>query len=215
MKLGIYGAGGLGREVLRLAQIINATQNRWDEFIFIDDFNPGGVLKGIQVTDFASVSNLTGLEIVIAIGEPAARHTIAEKIEENQLTLATLVHPSVDIPACTTLGNGVVVCQGASISCDITVKDNAYLQPNICIGHDCVIENHSVISPGVSLAGNCHMGSRVFIGMNVAVKEKTTIGDDVIVSMGAVVFNDIEPGVIVLGNPARVMRKNESGRVFK
>ncbi|KHT40109.1 MULTISPECIES: acetyltransferase [Pectobacterium] len=215
MKLAIYGAGGLGREVLCLAQAINATQNRWDEFIFIDDFNPNRLLKGIHVTDFVSVRTLSSMEIVIAIGEPTVRCQIAEKIEENQLTLATLIHPSVDIPSCTTLGNGVVICQGASISCDITVKDNAYLQPNICIGHDCVIDNHSVISPGVSIAGNCHIGSRVFIGMNVAIKERTAIGDDVIISMGSVVFNDIGPNVILLGNPGRVMRKNESGRVFK
>ena len=39
MKLAIYGAGGLGREVLELAQEINATESRWDALCLVDD-NP-------------------------------------------------------------------------------------------------------------------------------------------------------------------------------
>ena len=31
MILGIYGAGGLGREVLELATIINSQTNKWDD----------------------------------------------------------------------------------------------------------------------------------------------------------------------------------------
>ena len=39
MILGIYGAGGLGREVLELARIINT----WEKIIFIDDGGGGDV----------------------------------------------------------------------------------------------------------------------------------------------------------------------------
>ena len=51
--------------------------------------------------------------------------------------------------------------------------------------------------------------------MNVAVKEKTTLGDDVIVGMGSAVFSDIAEDSVALGNPARVMRKNDQKKVFK
>ncbi len=37
MVLAIYGAGGLGREVLELAKIINKKEKLWDSFIFIVD----------------------------------------------------------------------------------------------------------------------------------------------------------------------------------
>lgn len=215
MKLGIYGAGGLGREVLHLAQTINACQQRWDEIVFIDDFNPGRQLKDIDVCCFDSVKKGENIEIVIAIGEPAARGKLLEKIKADQLTLATLIHPDVDVPNCAIIGAGVVVCLGAYISCDITIKENVYIQPNSCIGHDCVIGENSIISPGATLAGHCHIGTGVFIGLNASVKENTAIGDDAIVGMGSVVFNSIEGGVVALGNPARVMRKNETGRVFK
>ena len=41
MILGIYGAGGHGREVLELAEIINNKNSRWDKIIFIDDGGGG------------------------------------------------------------------------------------------------------------------------------------------------------------------------------
>ena len=35
--LGIYGAGGLGREVFELARVLNINEKRWSDIIFIDD----------------------------------------------------------------------------------------------------------------------------------------------------------------------------------
>ena len=42
MILGIYGSGGLGREVLELARIINT----WEKIIFIDDGGGGEEKRG-------------------------------------------------------------------------------------------------------------------------------------------------------------------------
>lgn len=47
MVLGIYGSGGLGREVLELAKQINAISNRWSKIIFIDDMKPEGTYTGV------------------------------------------------------------------------------------------------------------------------------------------------------------------------
>ncbi|PQY90170.1 DapH/DapD/GlmU-related protein, partial [Cronobacter sakazakii] len=84
-----------------------------------------------------------------------------------------------------------------------------------CVGHDCVIGENSVVSGMVALAGHCVVGERVFIGMNSCVKEQTRIGDDAIVGMGSAVFSDVADATIVLGNPARAMRQNTEGKVFK
>ncbi|RUS02454.1 NeuD/PglB/VioB family sugar acetyltransferase [Pectobacterium polaris] len=215
MKLAIYGAGGLGREVLILAQIINADKKRWDDFIFIDDVNPSRELKGFPVLDFDAIKQMSDVEIVIAVGEPKVRMLLAEKVKNAELALATLIHPGVHLSSCTTVGKGVVLCQGVFVSCDVMLRDNVFLQPNSSVGHDAQIDEHSILSTYVTLGGNVHIGSRAFIGMSAAVKESTAIGDDTIIGMGAVVLNDIESSVIALGNPARVMRKNEDRKVFR
>ncbi len=215
MKLGIYGAGGLGREVLCLAQIINAVQSRWDDFFFIDDFNPGRVLNGHRVTDFISIGSSDDVEIIIAVGEPSGRAQLFEKVKANHLTLTTLIHPAVFVPESTQVGDGAVLCQGVYVSCDATLADNVFIQPNTSIAHDCYIGEHSVLSTYTTLGGRCRIGTRTFIGMSVSVKECTKIGDDTIIGMGSVIVTDIESGVVAFGNPGRVKRKNESKRVFK
>lgn len=215
MKLAIYGAGGLGREVRQLACAINAHQHRWDRLFFIDDIHPQRMLDGTPVTDLASAQGVDAVEVVIAVGEPALRARLSAKIRAAGLSFATLVHPDVMLPDSTSLGEGVVICRHAFISCDCVIEHNVYLQPHCCLGHDCQIGEHAIISPGVMLGGECCIGRRVFIGMNASVKEKVRIGHNVIISMGAALFNDVQDGLIALGNPARIIRRNEDEKVFR
>lgn len=214
MKLAIYGAGGLGREVLVLAKLINIHQPRWSEIVFIDDFNFDRELKGHAVKNFESIFASRDVEVVIAVGDPSARESLAKKIKASGLTLATLIHPSVHITDCTVVGEGSVLCHGTYVSCDVRIGDNVFLQPYTCIGHDGVIGENAVLSSFVALAGNCTIGAGAFVGTNAVVKENRSIGNDTIIGMGSVVFNDIECGVIALGNPARVVRRNEGKGVF-
>ena len=211
MKLGIYGGGGLGREVLVLAQTINRTP-RWSEIFFIDDLRAETSISGVPVIRFNDV-DFDGTEVVIALGEPTSRQKLMDKVLA-KMSLATLIHPHVFIPPQTEIGAGAIICSGAFISCDVRIGANVLLQPQACVGHDSAVGAHSVISSNVTLAGHCDIGQRVFIGMNCAVKEQTTIGHDAIIGMGSAVFSDIAEATIALGNPARVMRKNEQGKVF-
>ncbi|NCH85916.1 sugar O-acyltransferase [Cronobacter dublinensis] len=212
MKLGIYGAGGLGREVLMLARAINQCTSRWREIFFIDDVTDAREVYGAAVVRFDA--RPAECEVAIAIGEPALRQRLAQKLA-GVAPLATLIHPNVDVPEQSVIHPGAILCDGALISCGVTIGENALIQPRACVGHDCAIGAYSVISSLVALAGHCTVGERVFIGMNSCVKEQTRIGDDAIVGMGSAVFSDVADATIVLGNPARAMRQNTEGKVFK
>ncbi|EKK3980046.1 acetyltransferase [Cronobacter sakazakii] len=212
MKLGIYGAGGLGREVLMLARAINQCTSRWREIFFIDDVTDAQEVYGAAVVRFDA--RPAECEVAIAIGEPALRQRLAQKLAGNA-PLATLIHPNVDVPSQSEIRAGAILCDGALISCGVTIGENVLIQPRACVGHDCVIGAYSVVSSLVALAGHCVVGERVFIGMNSCVKEQTRIGDDAIVGMGSAVFSDVADATIVLGNPARAMRQNTQGKVFK
>lgn len=214
MKLAIYGAGGLGREVFELAKQINAMQSRWQGFCFIDDLNADRQLKGHDVLPLAALS-AQDYEVVIAVGEPSLRKRLAEKVKAANFSLATLVHPNTYISSDAKIGAGAVICYGSFISCDTVIGDNVHLQPNTSLGHDCHIGHHCVICSYANLAGHCVVGDLTFIGMNAVVRETTTIGSETIVSMGSAVFSDIASGVIARGNPARAIRKNNEKKVFR
>jgi len=216
--LGIYGSGGLGREVVELAKQINAVSSRWENIIFIDDYVTEPSKNGIKILTFSEIINSYSkeeIEISIAVGEPEIRKTLYEKVTNEGYNLATLIPPQIYIPESAEILPGSTINIYSSISCNVKIGANVYIQPHTLIGHDCTIEDHSVISPSVAVAGNCFIGKCSYVGMGVQVKEKTKIGASSIIGMGSVVLNDIPENVIALGNPARVIRRNEEKRVFK
>jgi acetyltransferase-like isoleucine patch superfamily enzyme len=55
----------------------------------------------------------------------------------------------------------------------------------------------------VRIHKNCYIGSAA------SVRQRCVIGSRSLVGLGAVVIDDVEPGSVVAGNPARIIRKHE------
>lgn len=215
--LAIYGAGGLGREILELAKIINATSKRWDDFIFAEvQVEEGQTVNGIKVYDENKIKDEFGedIEVVIGVGEPAIRKKLFNKVKMEGFTLAILIHPDVHIPDTTKIGEGVVIQMGCFISCNVTIGDYVYIHPHVNVGHDSVLEEGCVIAGFGNIAGAVHIGKYSYLALNTCIKQLLKIGDNCIIGMGSVVFKDVENDMIVLGNPARVVSRNEKQRVF-
>ena len=215
--LGIYGASGLGREVLELAMIINKKEKRWDNYIFIDDGDVPPIVQGCNVYKYEAAKRQFSetLEIAMGIGEPTTRGKLFQKIKNDNISLPSLIHPDVYIPETTTIGKGVIIQTGCFVSVNIQIKDYVMLQPKSSVGHDCVLDEGAIISTFDSIAGAVHIGKYTYLGMSVSVKELTRIGDYSIIGMGSVVVKDIPDEMIAIGNPARPMKKNEERHVFK
>lgn len=218
MKLGIYGAGGLGREVYELAQQCNAHQTRWDGFFFVDDtITQETSLRGCPVHKLADAKSLfppATAELVVAVGEPALRETLWNNALQAGYSMATLVYPGMHVPSTTAIGAGAVVCNVQLLSCDATIGQNVLLQPGCIIGHDCVVAEHSVVSIGATICGRCTIGRRAYVAAGSTVKETLRVGDNAVVGMGAVVFSDVTEGCVTLGNPARIIQRS-TGTIFK
>lgn len=216
MVLGIYGAGGLGREVLELARIINGRKKNWEDFIFIIDGDGGNKVNDVMVYSYEdAISKFKGnLEISMGIGEPAVREKLFAKIKKDGIEAATLIHPDVYIPSTTTIGKGVIIQYGCFISCGVKISDYVYVQPMAGIGHDDVIGENCIISSYVSLAGNVHIGDETYVAPGTIVKHGISIGTFSVIGLGSIVHRDIPDNVIAMGNPARPMKNNDEKRVF-
>lgn len=218
MLLAIYGAHGLAREVYIIARKINQLYHRWNEYCFIDDINEITEVNGVKVYKFNELLNKKekkDIEVVIAVGEPSVRDFMYHKVKDEGISLATLVHPGVYIDETTTIGEGVVIAEGVTITANVEIGNNTYIQAHAVIGHDIRIGQHTVIGSNCQIGGGDQIGDRVFMGFLSGITDHISIGSDSIISAGAIVFRELPEGVIAVGNPARIMKKNEAKKVFK
>ena len=218
MILGIYGAGGQGRDVFDLANAVNEKSKRWFDFVFINDFSDGQKVRRKEVLtfdDFKARFSKNAAEIVIAVGEPAIREILWNKVAHDGFSFATLVHPTVDLQETTKIGQGVTIGKNVFVSCGVCIGDNALIQPMSYIGHDTAVGRHTVLASFANCGGNCKIGDNVYIALSASIREHTSVGSNTIVGMGAVVVKDLPANVVAKGNPARFAGKSKEKYVFK
>lgn len=93
---------------------------------------------------------------------------------------------------------------------DIVIRRGAVLSPDVLLlTHLDVGEHHG--SPTVrhfpSTSGPVVIGEHCYVGACTVIVNDVSIGDGAVVGACSLVLSDIEPGVLVAGIPARVLRR--------
>jgi sugar O-acyltransferase (sialic acid O-acetyltransferase NeuD family) len=173
--------------------------------VFDDDtFKCGKELLGIPVSGTTQcMADRPGVPAVIAIGDNAARRSIAARYDADWLTI---VHPRAYVDPSAQLGPGTVVFAGAVVQAASRIGNHVIVNTSASVDHDCVIEDHVHIAPGVRLAGAVTIGSGTFVGLGAVVLPERRVGANSVVGAGAVVTRDLSDGVTAVGVPARVIR---------
>ena len=215
-ELALYGVGDLGLEIYELYKRCNAVSHEYDDAFYVDDDPEVVAPDGMRLVDFDGLlaeGENNEVEVAICVGEPRIRKIIADKLE-GKVPLATLIHPTVEVPDNATIGAGCIVYRDCYIGPNAKIGSDVLLI-RCAIAHDCVVGDHCVFSSGATLSGHDVVGELTYVALGAIVKEGISIGSRSIVGMGSAVFRDVPDDMIVLGNPARAMRKNENQTVFK
>ncbi|MBR1641481.1 MAG: acyltransferase [Butyrivibrio sp.] len=122
-------------------------------------------------------------------------------------------------------GAKIVIGDNVGISgATIYARKGIYIGDNTCIGGNCKILDNDfhpleVESRNELLSradgGNSdlvptreiHIGKNCFIGCNTLILKGTVLGDGCVVGAGAVVAGKFEAGSVIVGNPAKVIRR--------
>jgi maltose O-acetyltransferase len=84
----------------------------------------------------------------------------------------------------------------------ISVGDDTTISARVeILAHDASTRRHL----GYSLVAPVTIGSRAYIGVGAIILPGVTIGDDAIVGAGSVVRDDVAPGTVAVGVPARAV----------
>ena len=213
----IYGAKGAGQELAWIADRLNEVGNNWDEIIFIDDFTEKkciGDHRVIKLDTLTSINTDT-YKAIVAVGEPKSRKLLYEKLQTMNVQFETISYPGFVLSDTTHIGPGCIIHEGVIITVNTQIGENSFINKSTVIGHDVTIGKHCTISPRVVIGGNTEIGDEVYIGNGACIRDRIKIGNNAIIGMGAVVIHDVEDNEVVVGNPAKVIRHNQNGKIFK
>ncbi|MCP6696405.1 acetyltransferase [Pseudomonas donghuensis] len=204
--IGIYGAGGFGREVLPLVR----AQYPGEQLCFIVDAAEEKHVNGCPVYTFQEYVDLphTGKSVIIAIGSSTAREALEAKCRQEHLGIASVTASSSIILDSVEVGEGAVLCHFTHLTSNIKIGKQFHANIYSYVAHDCVIGDYVTFAPNVHCNGHVHIEDHAYIGTGAIIKPGTSskplvIGKGAVVGMGAVVTKSVAAGVTVVGNPAK------------
>lgn len=124
------------------------------------------------------------------------------------------IHPKAIVESNVQLGDNVSIWAFAVVRADegdIQIGKNSNIQEHVTIhGKNVEIGENVTVGHNAVIHG-ARIGDNVLIGMGAIVMDDVEIGDWVIVGAGSLIppGKKIEPNTLVLGNPAKAVRKLE------
>ena len=129
-------------------------------------------------------------------------------------------------------GHGVLIRESNQIGHDVSIGSHSIIEHHVIIGDGVRIHSNAFVPEFSVLEAGCavgpgtvftntrypwspgakdtmkgpHVEPGAIIGANVTLLPAVRIGAGALVGAGAVVVTDVAPGVVVVGNPARVVR---------
>ncbi len=202
----ILGAGIHAVEMADLVDRINAAEPRWRLRGFIrrraDD--PAETLAGRPV-----------LGTVEALGDwgdcrVAFEHDFRDDPGVGPERWASLLDPSTAVAASAVVGAGCVIYPHGFIGAGAVLGRRVFALAGCTINHDCLAGDHVTLCSGVMLAGGVHVEAGCYLGQGCTIRQNVRLGAGSLIGMGSVVLHDVAPASVMVGNPARLLRKRET-----
>lgn len=127
------------------------------------------------------------------------------------------IEPGAIIREQVQIGDNAVIMMGAVINIGAVIGEGTMIDMGAVLGGRAMVGKRCHIGAGAVLAGVVEPPSatpvvvedNVLIGANAVVIEGVRIGEGSVVAAGSVVIEDVAPGMVVAGVPARVVKKKD------
>jgi sugar O-acyltransferase (sialic acid O-acetyltransferase NeuD family) len=176
-----------------------------------DDSKNGENFFGYEVIsstdELFDQDNLSGRKFALSMGNNSTRETLYNKILSMGGDVPTIIDPTAFVSKYSKLGRGVVVHANSVVQADSSIGNNTVISYNASVSHSSIIGDSCYIAFGATIGAYVNIQDRCFVGQSAAIVsgKVSNIGRDVLVGAGSVVVKDIAEGMVVMGNPARLI----------
>ncbi|MBQ7154414.1 MAG: 2,3,4,5-tetrahydropyridine-2,6-dicarboxylate N-acetyltransferase [Synergistaceae bacterium] len=133
------------------------------------------------------------------------------------------IEPGAIIRDNVTIGENAVIMMGAIINIGAVIGEGTMIDMGAVLGGRATVGKNCHIGAGAVLAGVIEPASakpvviddNVLVGANAVVIEGVHVGEGAVVAAGAIVVDDVEPGKVVAGCPARVIKDKDENTTMK
>jgi sugar O-acyltransferase (sialic acid O-acetyltransferase NeuD family) len=217
----ILGAGGNCVDILDAVLEINARESEpvFQVRGFLDD-NPDALSKGgigdKVIGSLATASQLKDCVFVNGIGSFRSYWTKPQLIANVGIEperFVTIVHPQASVSRFARLGRGTVILQNATVNARAEIGNHVMVLPGAIVSHDARVGDYCCLASGACLAGGVQVGPTCYLGANCSINNDVIIEELALIGMGAVVLKNVSARMVVVGNPARVVRQLPNAEV--
>jgi acetyltransferase-like isoleucine patch superfamily enzyme len=158
----------------------------------------------------ATIRAFTTIYAGVTIGDRFQTGNSAVILTDNQLGDDCSVGTCAALDCGNRIGNRVKIHTHAGMEC-ATLEDDVYIGP----GARLLDDPHVPCPRSKECVGGVKVRRFGVVGADATVLAGLTVGERAVVAAGALVTRDVEPGMIVAGNPARVLKRIEEVACFK
>jgi sugar O-acyltransferase (sialic acid O-acetyltransferase NeuD family) len=162
-KVLIIGAGGHGQSVAEAAEL----NGQFEVVGFLDDALALGTLvlgypvlgPAIDLSGYDSVCD----QVVVAIGNNALRASLADRLLQAGLSLATVVHPQAMVSPRAQLGAGSAVMAGAVVGTAAVLGQGVIVNCGAVVDHHARVEDFGHLGVGACMVGGSVLGAKAWM----------------------------------------------------
>lgn len=213
--IGIFGAGGHGKETLSIIEDPEWLQannfSTMPHLAFIETIPSANRIHGIKILSEKEflAKDCEEKYVAIALGNPHDRKKVFSRFKDSSTNFMNVVSTKALVDSKSSMGMGAIISPFTFISTDVEIGDFFQANVNVSVSHDCKIGNYVTLSPGVTCNGNVEIRNNVFIGSGATIRNgsngnRLVIGDNAVIGMGAVVVKNVAANTTVIGNPAHL-----------
>ena len=172
-------------------------------------------------SELAPILEVNKDKIADIVVENAARNSAIPLLDLKGIPAR--IEPGAIIRDNVSIGRNAVIMMGAIINIGAVIGEGTMIDMGAVLGGRATVGKNCHVGAGAVLAGVIEPASakpvviddNVLIGANAVVIEGVHVGEGAVVAAGAVVIEDVAPGKVVAGCPARVIKDKDANTTQK